>query len=174
MNPSKLYVPNPQKWVKFYKHMADGKFRLHPTNQMGGGHAAQSFIAPIDKFVDQYDNSTPKQPSLKLVSTTEQMVDQAKSELKREGEDLKTLAQAIKGQKRKRLQSGKTSKSKRATGNKGRKSTDKAKKPIKKVRKNASKSKKPNRSGKDKQQTGGKTVRKQNKHNFIPRDIFDK
>ena len=110
MNPENLYVPNPQKWVTFYKHLAEGKIKLHPPNQIGGGKKLNSFIAPVDKFVNQVENSTIKQPSVNLVSTTEQMVDQAKSELKREGEDLKTLSQAIKNHNRKRGRQRKTSK----------------------------------------------------------------
>ena len=91
--------------------MAEGKIKLHPPNRIGGGKKLNSFIAPVDKFVNQVETLTTKQPSVNLVSTTEQMVDQAKSELKREGGgDLKTLSRAIKNHNRKRSRQRKTSK----------------------------------------------------------------
>lgn len=37
MNSSKLYVPDPQKWVYFYQHMAEGKIRFNSANQMREG-----------------------------------------------------------------------------------------------------------------------------------------
>lgn len=122
MNPSKLYVPDPQKWVRFYKHVADGKIRLNSPNQIGGGNTAHSFIAPVDKFLKQYEDTLSKEPPVKLVSTTEQMVDQAKSELQREGEDLKRITQALKSQTKQKRQSGKVSKTKKNKGGKVEKS----------------------------------------------------
>ena len=92
MDPSKLYVSDPQKWVKFYKNIADGKIKLFSTNQVGGGEKFHSFIAPIDKYVRQSEkSSSTSQLPVKLVSSTEQIIDQAKQELKREGENLKEV-----------------------------------------------------------------------------------
>jgi hypothetical protein len=77
MNPSKLYVPNPQKWVQFFDKAAKGKVNW---NQTGGGNISQ--IMSMDKYV----SSTPNKPQLpvKIVSPAEQVVDQVKSELMRE------------------------------------------------------------------------------------------
>lgn len=99
MNPEKLYVPNPQKWITFYKRLADGKIKQYSVNQIGAGENHQSSILPVDKFISQSEVKLPKQTALKLVSTTEQMVDQAKSELKREGEDLKMIPHILKSQR---------------------------------------------------------------------------
>lgn len=87
MDPSKLYVPDPQKWVKFYKNLADEKINLFSTNQIGGGPS--SFVASIVKYGDHLttESAPPSKPAVKLVSSTEQIVDQAKSELTREGKD---------------------------------------------------------------------------------------
>lgn len=178
MNPSKLYIPNPQKWVTFYKHVAEGRTKLSPTNQTGGAKTSRSFIVPVDKFISQSEYSTSKNPTVKLVSTTEQMVDQAKSELERDGEDLKALSQAVRGHKRKRSRSRKNSKPKRVKKHKVRKLKVKSNRSsqAKKVRKTL---KVPKRSRQGKSATNKKRGRKrkkviqQRRHNFIPKDIFD-
>lgn len=142
MDPSKLYVPDPQKWMKFYKNMADGKIKLFSTNQIGGGLNSNSFIAPIDKYVGQSEQSpSTDQTPVKLVSTTEQFVDQAKQELKREGEDLKGVVKAMKSHKKKRRLAGRIVKrNKRSkTSNKARRKATKSGKKSNPMRKRARK-----------------------------------
>ena len=129
MDPSKLYVPNPLKWVTFYKQVADGKIKLNIANQIGAGKSSQSFIVPVDRYINQSEDQTAKQPAVKLVSTTEQMVDQAKSELKREGEDLKDLSGTAKRHKRNSKRRKKTSRLKILKKKKLGKSSVKTKKP---------------------------------------------
>lgn len=69
MNSSKLYVPDPQKWVRFYKQMVEGKIRLNLVNQMRvGGRVTHSFIAPLDKYLHLYEDSMSKVPPVKPVS----------------------------------------------------------------------------------------------------------
>lgn len=73
MNHSKLYVPNPQKWVDFFDKVAKVK-------QSGGGKVPQ--ILPLDKYTTI--ESQNKELSVKAVSPAEQTVQQARSELERE------------------------------------------------------------------------------------------
>ena len=60
---------------------------------------------PVDKFLKQYDDTMSKGHPIKLVPTTEQIVDQSKGELEREVEDLKQIVQAMKTQNRSSRQS---------------------------------------------------------------------
>ena len=167
MNPSKLYVPDPQKWVKFYKNLAEGKIQIKPTNQMrGGGRISHSFIAPIDKYLKECEEPKASTP-VKLVSTTEQMVDQAKSELEREGRDLKTIAQAIKPQTKSKRRSGKSSSEGRKNKRTKLKKSPRQHRIIKTELKNKSKI--------GKRQTGGhKTTKHSIKRQFIRFPLFER
>ena len=111
MDPSKLYVPDPQKWVQFYKHLADGKIKHYSYNQSGGGNTAHSFITPVDFNEHQNQSEHSQTPPVKLVSTSQQIVNQAKSELQREGESIKDIKEAVHPQKQKRRRKGNISKS---------------------------------------------------------------
>ncbi|MCG8113110.1 MAG: hypothetical protein N0E59_20355 [Candidatus Thiodiazotropha taylori] len=165
MNLSKLYVPDPQKWVRFYKHVAEGKIKLNSTNQMrGGGRVSHSFIAPIDKYLKQLEDSTSTLPPIKLVSSTEQIVDQAKSELKREGEDLKRVVQEIKSQTRSKHQTDKSVKRDKLKSDNIKKSPHSGK--LKKGRK---KSKATNQK-----QIGGKKSRRDDSNKFVRLALIDK
>ena len=72
MNPSKLYISNPQKWVSFFDRVAK-------TKQTGGGSIPK--ILPLDIVAET--TKTENLP-IKTVSPAEQTVQQAVSELKRE------------------------------------------------------------------------------------------
>lgn len=74
MNPSKLYVPNPQKWVKFFKKMANER---SSSNQIGGRN-----IIPVGDGNNDIKSIPPV--TLKTVSPAQQVVEQAKSELERD------------------------------------------------------------------------------------------
>ena len=132
MDPSKLYVPDPQKWVKFYKNMAEGKTKPFLTNQIGGGSTSKSFITLIDKNISQSESqqSPTSQLPIKLVSSTQQAVDQAKQELKREGEDLKEVVTAMKVHRTKRRSPGKVVKRKKAFNKKIKKGSRKSSKRV--------------------------------------------
>jgi hypothetical protein len=65
MNPSKLYVPNPQKWIDYFKNNKP---------QVGRGFA-----------IPHKSSTGSNGVTINVVSPTEQTVDQAKSELKRDG-----------------------------------------------------------------------------------------
>ena len=76
MNPSRLYVPNPQKWVQFFDKVAKGKVKY---GQSGDGNITQ--IIPMDQYTSY--QSGAKQLPVNLVSPAGQTVNQAKSELER-------------------------------------------------------------------------------------------
>ena len=166
MDPSKLYVPDPQKWVKFYKHLADGKINHYSINQIGEGENNQSPILTVDKYIDQSENKSTKQPALKLVSTTEQIVDQAKSELKREGEDLKMISRQLKSHNSK-------SKRKKRMGTKLKRlgKQKQAKRRIK-TKKTTKRSTKPKRARKGALKRNRFSSSKTKKLNYITKDIF--
>ena len=65
MDPSKLYVLDRQKWVKFYKNLADGKINFS-NNQIGGGSG--SVVAYMDKYGDHLTSKSAfaSEPTVKL------------------------------------------------------------------------------------------------------------
>ena len=153
MNPSKLYIPNPQKWMRFFDKVAKVK-------QSGGGYVPK--ILHLDKYVTADSNA--ENVPIKSVSPAEQTVQQAVSELKRDNikpVSTMTTSQTSKGYRRRRPTV--TKKSKRL--NRGKKS-----KKVK--RKNKGKIVKISR----RVQKGGKRVkpkrRLKKKKSFIKKDIF--
>jgi hypothetical protein len=78
MNRSKLYVPNPQKWMSFFERVASGKAKL---SQSGRGRRQ---MLSVDAFTDVHDTHRGRQLPVKVVEPAEQTVAQAKSELKRD------------------------------------------------------------------------------------------
>lgn len=158
MNSSKLYVPDPQKWVKFYRHMADGKVRLQPASQLGNGKVAHSFIAPIDHYVKQFEDSASEQPPIKLVTPAEQVVEQAKSELKRKDKGIKRPAKTLNSQNKNRR--GKRKVSKPKTVKKKRSKKGKLKTKVKKTLGKITKIPKKHQIG-GKNQIGGRKKKSQ-------------
>ena len=154
--------------------MADGKIKLNIADQIGAGKSSHSFIVPVDRYINQSEDQTAKQPAVKLVSTTEQMVDQAKSELKREGEDSKDLSRTAKRHKR-NSKRRKTSRLKILKKKKLGKSSVKTKKPkrVKTGRKTNTKSRKPTRGKRDFRQKSVASGSKHKRLNYIPKDSFD-
>lgn len=72
MDPYKLYVPNPQKWVRFFDKVADGKAKF---GQSGGARKME--ILPLDRYTSNEDSVKPV--SVKAVAPAEQTVQQAAS-----------------------------------------------------------------------------------------------
>jgi len=93
MNVSKMYVPNVEKWMRYYKDIASGKENVYMENsqrnvkQRGGGLSQNSneFMIDIDKKNRGGEKSLPaKTINFEMISPAQQVVEQAKSELKRE------------------------------------------------------------------------------------------
>ena len=162
MNHSKLYVPNPQKWVHFFDKVAKVK-------QRGGGKVPQ--ILPLDKYtaIESQNNQIP----VKAVTPAEQTVQQAKSELERESIKPPTVADMnhkLKAYRRRRM--SKTKKSVNARrGQKG-----KNVKIARKQQKGGRKIKQQKGGRKVKQQKGGRKVKQKKKvktkKSLTRKDIF--
>jgi len=93
MNISKMYVPNVDKWVRYYKDVASGKENVYIENttrdvkQRGGGLSQNpnEFMISIDKSNRQGEKSLPaREINLNMISPAQEVVERAKSELKRE------------------------------------------------------------------------------------------
>ena len=90
MNVSKMYVPNVGKWIKYYQDIVDGKKSSYnherTVKQRGSGLSNNSseFMIPIDSNETQGEKALPaRRMDVDLVSPVQQVVEQAKSELKR-------------------------------------------------------------------------------------------
>ena len=81
----KIYVPDPQKWVKYYQNMMTEK--RHPyfyKRQKGGslkGKSIQSVI-PAGGLNEQTTKAPINDMKVELVSPTQQVIEQAKAEIK--------------------------------------------------------------------------------------------
>ena len=83
-----MYIPNADKWIKYYKDVVDGKTDNFNTSrnikQRGGSISGNSneFMIPIDNSMKNNENNT-KRFDVNLVSPVQQTIEQAKSEIKR-------------------------------------------------------------------------------------------
>jgi len=134
MNPSKLYVPNPQKWVNFFDRMAKGKVTFE---QSGAGR--RRWVIPLDKTLIE---STGREVPIQVISPAEMTAQQAKSELVRDHINPASVVSQIQsstGRQRKKVASKQIAKIKRGTGKKtntssnkgGKKKRGSVKKPTK-------------------------------------------
>lgn len=112
MDISKLYIPNTNKWIKYYEDLQNGKKPYANgyigMNQNGGSIASMNatYMIPVEKHINHH-NTENKPIPFKVVSPAQGVVDRAKSEVKRsvtEQTDLKKI---------KRRESSKKSRSKR-------------------------------------------------------------
>ena len=83
-----MYIPNPQKWVQYYQKVASGSVNPYTdvmlkTNQIGGSvNSTAGFMIPIGSQT----KTTPPSSSdvkLQLISPAQQVVEQAKEEIKK-------------------------------------------------------------------------------------------
>lgn len=83
MDNKRFYVPNVQKWIKYYQKrindpiMKSGYVGKQVGGSLSGGEG--TFIVPIEDETVENKNSNPVK--LTLVSPTQQVVEQAKAEL---------------------------------------------------------------------------------------------
>ena len=93
MNIGRIYVPNPQKWVRYYQNMSNGNHNPYVTRmQTGSGlgstggvisNSSSTFMIPIE------NNEHVKRPhsmdkiNVEMVSPAQQTVEQANDELRR-------------------------------------------------------------------------------------------
>lgn len=84
-----MYVPDPNRWINYYKNVGSGNINPyltpHGKQQHGGGlmRSSKQFMIPIENDSRMTTNSADV-PPVQLVSPVEQVVNQAKEEI-REG-----------------------------------------------------------------------------------------
>ncbi|KAK3107677.1 hypothetical protein FSP39_019681 [Pinctada imbricata] len=90
MDGGKLYIPNAQKWIKFYTQLSKGMVNPYADHtykgyQRGGGlkNNTSPFMMPIDKYTKE-SNDEATQLQINMTSPAEQVVQQAKSEVAQE------------------------------------------------------------------------------------------
>ena len=90
----KRYVPDPQKYYRYFKLQSQGKLDPHVSIMRGGERSA---MMSIDRALELYDPDWKKEvekekmtvPKINFVTETQQVVEQAKAMLKRERENSK-------------------------------------------------------------------------------------
>ncbi len=109
MNNKQLYVPNHEKWLKFYEKLDTSE---HPDTLVNGRRARLQTGRINREDVHQFYNSDrntnafPKERSdktpikLNLVTPSQQTVEQAKSEIRREEEEGEEEERGIKGKRK--------------------------------------------------------------------------
>lgn len=190
---NKMYIPNPQKWVKYYENMAKGYH--NPFVDQKGGRTKQigdslsgsqgSFMIPIEETSTAANSHPTNHVKVELVSPSQQVVEQAKSELRAgiNGIKRKNTSQFVSSAKRRPTvntsQRKKQSQAKPKNTNKS-----KGKKTTKKLQKTAKQKKvtKPKKTAKPKKVTKPKKTAKPKKRPTAPakqkrpviKDIFNK
>lgn len=84
-----MYVPNAQKWVKYYENMAKGYHNPYvdqtggKQKQIGGSLAGTrgSFMVPVGDTTTPVNTHESTPMKVELVSPSQQVVEQAKAEL---------------------------------------------------------------------------------------------
>ena len=121
----KLYIPNAKKWVRFYEKLVSGQINPHQSNvrhtfQVGGNLGGRYFgssMIPIDSYIPRDHTENPSEAKITMISPAEQVVEQAKAELKRENTNrIKTQRISKKGSIKKNTSGGKTSRPKSKKG----------------------------------------------------------
>lgn len=146
-----MYIPNAEKWIKYYNDVIKGytnSFESTRGIRQTGGNISRSsndFMIPIDQHNQSKDESSPiKKLDVKMVSPTQQIVEQAKSKLELT--------------KKKRLSSNNYSKKKRTRDQSSRRVTHSRTK--KRIKRGNTKKQKPRRINKKKGSKKRKTVSK--------------
>ena len=87
MNVEKMYLPDKDKWLRYYLSGIEGKNNTY-INQLISTERG-SFLIPIDKPSSVHSEKEDV-VKLRLVSPSAQMVEMAKESLKEEGVNIKT------------------------------------------------------------------------------------
>jgi hypothetical protein len=84
----KMYVPDPKTWIDYYRNASTGyvnPFNAYGNkNQRGGGlmNSPKQHLIPIENSTHEKPTTTPDLPKMEFISPAEQVVQQAKDELK--------------------------------------------------------------------------------------------
>lgn len=89
MNSEKMYMPNRDIWMNYYKNVVQGKNDSYITHMRNGGKKG-TFMIPIENNVSSSRVNDKCQPmKIQLVSPSAQMVDMARETLQEEGVTIK-------------------------------------------------------------------------------------
>lgn len=89
MDISKLYIPNPQKWIDHYQKIGHSDHNGYMQNKNGtmrrqrGGSLNSSTSAFMQRIEDRNRKDTPISTNIDMVSPVQQTEDQAKYQIKR-------------------------------------------------------------------------------------------
>lgn len=110
MDSNKMYVPNPQKWMTYYESMAKGYHNPYVDQkggqgkQIGGSLSGNrgTLMVPIEEIPHSTNSLSSNPVKVNLVSPSQQVVEQAKSELQivRKGIKRKCATKSISSPKR--------------------------------------------------------------------------
>ncbi len=91
MNSQKMYIPNMEKWSKYYENVVQGKNNSY-INYMHNMGKNGSFMIPVEKPTTVKDSTAiaNEKCKIQLVSPSAQMVEMAKETLQEEGIKRKT------------------------------------------------------------------------------------
>ena len=89
MNSNKLYIPNPQTWIKYYENVGKNGHnpriikRQHGGNQIGGSLTGtdNQFIVPIEPPAHM-TNTTQQLENMTMSSPSKQFLEQARHQIK--------------------------------------------------------------------------------------------
>ncbi|CAC5413712.1 unnamed protein product [Mytilus coruscus] len=90
-NTDKMYIPNVNQWTRYYQHVVSGQSNAYVAHMKSGYNKESksgSFMIPI--LNKSYPIRTEKEINfvVRLVSPSEQIVNQAKEEIKTDGESI--------------------------------------------------------------------------------------
>lgn len=92
MNPNQIYVPNHDKWIKYYETLGTSEhphYHINPARRSnsstGGsiGKTGENKIVPIENHSQRQSDKTTE-VKVEFVSPAQQVVEQAVSEIRRE------------------------------------------------------------------------------------------
>lgn len=88
MDVSKMYIPDPQKWMKYYEQVAKGHHNAYINNKnrttfQRGGSIARKTVGFMDSIGLQSLRPKSSEP-IEIVSPVHQVVDQAESNIRRD------------------------------------------------------------------------------------------
>lgn len=115
MNPNQLYVPNHEKWIKYYESVGTTEhpyYYIHSSRRSkthtGGSisKTGRNEIIPIEKHSRRHGDKT-SEVKVEFVSPAQQVVEQAASEMQRDndikGKGTKRRKQSGRGNRRKKF-----------------------------------------------------------------------
>ena len=101
MDVTKMYIPNPQKWLNLYKNKSTGNMDSHSMRQHGGNikiggslmSQSKPDVVPIESSKAISEQKSTDNLRLDMVAPTKQAVDEAKTVMRRVRKQIKINGQ---------------------------------------------------------------------------------